>query len=232
MFLKIKSKLKNLIQKLIKLITNKKFLIFSIISAMAGIIFVFSLNSYIKNSSQDLIFKEASQTPQKPVALVLGAQVWQDETLSHVFEDRCLTALELYQTGKIKKILISGDNSRKEYDEVTAAQKYLIEKGVPEEDIVLDYAGFDTYDSLYRAKHIFGVESLIVSTQEFHLPRALYIAKSLNLDAVGIQADKRPYLHIKNYKQREILANVKAFLNVIFKSEPKYLGEKEEIEIK
>lgn len=157
-------------------------------------------------------------------AIVLGAKVNNDDP-SDILEDRLLTALELYYDGKVEKILVSGDNGQIEYNEVGAMKDYLLNKGVPGEDIFMDHAGFDTYDTMYRAKAIFQVEDAIIVTQNFHLPRAIYIARALDIDAVGVSADRQSYIYIDLYEKREKLAQIKAFLNVVFHSKPKYLGD-------
>lgn len=151
---------------------------------------------------------------QRSAVLVLGAAVYNGDRVSPVFADRLETAVELYQAGLVRKILVSGDHGTTLYDEVNAGKDYLLDKGVPAEDIFLDHAGFDTYDSLYRAKQIFRTNSFLVSTQDFHLPRALYIAKRLDLDAWGCRADKRFYNNIQQMKRREWFAKVKAWLDI------------------
>jgi len=165
----------------------------------------------------------AREVPAKPVALVLGAGV-HGSTLSDMFRDRLDTALDLYRMGKAGKILVSGDHGRPDYDEVGAAKSYLLQKGVAGQDLFLDHAGFDTYDSLYRARDVFEVRALIVVTQGYHLPRALFIARALGLDAVGVAADRRVYGGQEYRDLREKLATVKAWLDVIFQVKPRYLG--------
>lgn len=139
--------------------------------------------------------------------------------------DRVKTAVELYREKKVQKLLFTGDHGRLHYDEVNHMRRYAEALGVPREDIFLDHAGFDTYDSMYRARHIFQVESAVVVTQEFHLPRALYIARALGLNAVGVAADKYRYIGVEQYYLREIPARVKAFFNVSTGAKPRFLGE-------
>ena len=126
---------------------------------------------------------------------------------------------------KVSKILVSGDHGTVEYDEVNTVKAYLLENGVQPENIFLDHAGFDTYDSIYRAKEIFEVESVVIVTQEFHLPRAVYIGNSLGIETHGYIADRQPYVAAIWNSFRESLARIKAFLNVTLNSKPKYLGE-------
>lgn len=174
-----------------------------------------------------LIFSEVEKTPNLSVALVFGAGVKANGKLSDALTDRVLTGVELYKAGKVKKLLMSGDNSTKNYDEVTAMKNFAVEKGVPEVDIVLDYAGFDTYDSCYRAREIFDLHSgIILVSQKFHLPRALYICNSLGVQSVGFSADKRVYA-TNLWGLREFAAQIKAIVDVeILHSKPKFLGPK------
>lgn len=167
---------------------------------------------------------------QRPAALVLGAAVYNNNAISPVFADRLDTAVELYEAGLVRKIIISGDHGRPTYDEVNTAKNYLIEKNVSTEDIFLDHAGFNTYNSMYRAQSVFQADSLLIVTQDFHLPRALYIANKLDIDAWGCRADKRFYANIKNMKNRERLAKVKAWLDVNLKVKPRFLGSSFDLE--
>lgn len=165
---------------------------------------------------------EAVQPAQ--AALVLGAYVKPDGTPSAMVEDRLITAYDLYQAGKVEKILISGDHGRVEYDEVNAMRRYLEAKGVPTEDIFMDHAGFDTYDSMYRARDVFQVHSVIVVTQAFHLPRAVWLARRLGLEAEGVVADRWEYAGARYYATREVLARVKAFGEWASRQKPTFLG--------
>jgi SanA protein len=157
-------------------------------------------------------------------ALVFGARVYSDGRLSDMFRDRVDSALELYQAGLVPKILVSGDHGQAEYDEVNAAREYLLDKGVRAEDIFLDHAGFDTYDSLYRAQAVFGVKSAVLVTQAYHLPRAFFIARHLGLSVAGQDAARRHYVGEPARLRREYLARCKAVADVVFGAEPTYLG--------
>ena len=138
--------------------------------------------------------------------------------------------IKLYKTGKIKKLILSGEHSSKYYDEVNVMREYAVAHGVNENDIFLDHAGFSTYDSLFRARDVFGVKSMIIITNTFHLPRALYIANELGINAVGVSSDLRKYIG-ENYNNiREFFANIKANFDLIFKAQPKYLGPKIDIQ--
>jgi vancomycin permeability regulator SanA len=202
----------------------KKILKLILISIIILIIFIFCVNFYII-SFQKYTYEKIDNLPSAEAVMVLGAKVYNNGNLSDILKDRAQTALEVYESGKAQKILVSGDHSRKDYDEVNAVKKYLLENGVKPEDIFLDHAGFDTYDSLYRAKHIFKINSIIVSTQKFHLPRAVYIGKSLDLETYGIVADKHIYRSALTNNLREILSRTKAFFNVNFDAKPKFLGK-------
>lgn len=194
----------------------------------AGVMALFLLavltNVHIKRVTAPFIFSRVEDVPKKQVALVLGARVYANGKLADTLLDREKTAIALYEHKKVEKILVSGDHGRKDYDEVNAMKDYLLAHGIPARDIFLDHAGFDTYDSVYRAKTIFGVTSMIIVTQEFHLPRALYIATSLDLDAVGAVADLHEYVAAAYNDRREVFARVKAFLDVTLHASPKFLG--------
>jgi vancomycin permeability regulator SanA len=141
-----------------------------------------------------------------------------------MLQDRLDYAIKLYKEGKAPKLLMSGDHGQKDYDEVNIMKAYAIDFGVPSEDIFMDHAGFSTYESIYRAKHVFEAEKIIIVTQEYHLFRALYVANSLGLEAVGYPSDPRQYAGQAYRELREILARDKDFVYCIFKPEPKYLG--------
>ncbi len=160
-----------------------------------------------------------------PVAIVLGAKVKADGTPSDILRDRLLTAIDLYRAGSVDKILVSGDDGQVEYDEVNAMRVYLLAASVDPDDIFLDHAGFDTYDSMIRARKVFGVAKAIVVTQTYHLPRALYLADAFGIDAQGVAADRQTYLGIFRYEARELLADVKAVIDVVLHASPHFLGE-------
>ena len=136
--------------------------------------------------ASSLIFS-VEEVPQSRVAVVFGAGLQRDGTPTTVLRDRVTTAVELYHFGKVQKLLMSGDNRFLDYNEPASMREYAINLGVPTEDIVLDYAGRRTYDTCYRALHIFNVKDVILVTQDFHLPRALYICNVLGLNAWGLK---------------------------------------------
>ena len=123
------------------------------------------------------------------------------------------------------RLLMSGDHGRADYDEVNAMKKFAVDRGIESGAVFMDHAGFSTYESVFRAKEVFKAKKVILVTQEYHLYRALYVAKALGLDAYGVSADLQPYAGQKYYEAREILARVKDFFTSIFKPLPTYLGE-------
>ena len=156
--------------------------------------------------------------------IILGAGV-RGNSPSPMLEDRLITGMNLYNQGMSSKIIVSGDHGKEYYDEVNVMKDYLLENDIPSENIFMDHAGFSTYDSIYRAKEIFKADKVIIVTQEYHLYRALYIAKELDLEAYGVTANRREYNYQLKREIREIAARVKDFIKTIFKPEPKYLGE-------
>lgn len=201
----------------------KRFSVFLIRIAGLAVFFVVLTQVMIYLGTTFYIYEEVADVPTGQTALILGAAVYQDGTLSPIYESRVDKAIELYKEKKVSKILASGDNSTVEHNEVNPVRIYLLGKGIPDEDIFLDHAGFDTYSTMYRARDIFKVSSIIIVSQSFHLPRAVFLARSLGINAYGISAGEEP-APIKNYV-REIFANEKAVLNLIFHRKPKYLGE-------
>jgi SanA protein len=172
-----------------------------------------------------------TDVPNKPVALVLGAGLNWDGSPGLVLRDRVETAANLYFSGKVDKLLMSGDNTSSNYNEPGAMQDYALTLGVPIEDIVLDYAGRRTYDSCYRALAIFGVDQLIVVTQAYHLPRALFLCNAFQIDASGVTADDANY-NRRSYTfwwVREILASIKAYWDIYISQPQPILGQPEPI---
>lgn len=192
---------------------------------LIGIIIVFGINQYVKVVASKNIIQEVENAEKSDAILVLGCQVKEDGSLSLMLKDRLDKAVELYKQGIATKIIVSGDHGRKEYDEVNAMKKYLIENEIPSENIFMDHAGFSTYESLYRAGYIFEVEKLTVVTQEYHLYRAVYIGNKLGIKTYGVPAAKTQYYGQVSREIREILARNKDFVKCILKSEPIYLGE-------
>ncbi|MEW5985400.1 MAG: ElyC/SanA/YdcF family protein [Chloroflexota bacterium] len=166
-----------------------------------------------------------SSAPPAPVAIVFGAAVYGNGRLSPILRDRMDTAIQLYESGLVQKLLVSGDNRTADYDEPGAMMGYASERGVPPEAIQPDYGGRRTYDTCYRARHIFQVESAILITQGFHLPRALFTCERLGLTVVGVAADARPYRDANWYELRETAATLVALWEVIRQLPPPVMGE-------
>lgn len=189
------------------------------------IIVTIGINLYIYNTTKKQIISQDSQNLQDiDCILILGAGVWGDRP-SPMLEDRLLQGIELYKNEISNKIIMSGDHSRKEYDEVNIMKDFAIEKGVDTKDIFMDHAGFSTYESIYRAKYIFKAKKIIIVTQKYHLYRALYIANSFGIKAYGIPSNPREYAGQFVREIREILAREKDFINCIIKPQPKFLGD-------
>ena len=157
--------------------------------------------------------------------LVLGAGLQPDGSPSLMLAERIQTGVDLYQAGAAPKLLMSGDHSRPDHDEVNAMKDAAMARGVPSEDIFMDHAGFATYDSFYRAGAIFGVKRVVIVTQAYHLPRALWIARALGLEAVGVSCDTQRYPGQLYRDVREVLARDKDFFKCILRPLPRYLGE-------
>lgn len=169
--------------------------------------------------------------PPNQAAIVFGAGLWRDGTPTTVLRDRIATASELYFSGKVQKILMSGDNRYLDYNEPGAMRDYALSLGVPENAIILDYAGRRTYDTCYRAHSIFGLQKAILVTQSFHMPRALYTCNALGLKAIGVPSDRHEYSKRSQvyWNLRELPATLTALIDVhIFRPEP-VLGEPQPI---
>lgn len=172
--------------------------------------------------SRPYLYQRAALAPHAEAAIIPGAPVFPDGMLTSIFQDRVDGAISLYRAGKVRRILVSGDNSSVSHNEVNPVQRYLLAKGIPPQVIFLDHAGFDTYSTMYRARAIFGVTSAIITTQSFHAPRAVFIARGLGIDAYALTTDSGHIL-LRNYV-REVFADEKAVLNLFFERLPKFLG--------
>ncbi len=189
---------------------------------MAGVIII---DRYVTIKGNQYVITPENLS-QAQAAIVLGAYVLPDGTPCQMLRDRIKTAVELYNNKKVQKIIMTGDHGTQDYDEVNYMRIYAEKLGVPTEDIFMDHAGFSTYDSMYRAKEIFLVNSAVVITQAFHLPRAVYTARALGIQATGVKADKHQYAYADYYDFREIPARIKAFSQLhLLHSKPRFLGE-------
>jgi vancomycin permeability regulator SanA len=173
----------------------------------------------------------AVDVPVGRVAIVFGAGLWHDGSPTPILRDRVATAVQLYFSNKVEKLLLSGDNRVVDYNEPAAMRQVALELGMPDEAIVLDYAGRRTYDTCYRAQAIFDLHNAILVTQKFHLPRALFICNAIGLDAVGVPADQQVYRKssLLYWNLREIIATAGAFWDVYIKHPVPVLGKFEPI---
>lgn len=186
-----------------------------------------SLSVYMVKATEKNIFTaDTFKNDEKAdCILILGAGV-KDDKPKPMLRDRLLTGIELYKSGAAEKIIMSGDHGRADYDEVNVMRAFALEQGVRAEDIFLDHAGFSTYDSVYRAKSIFGAENIIIVSQKYHLYRALYIAKKLDVKAAGVSANLNTYGGQLKRDIREIIARDKDFFKCIVKPEAEIMGDK------
>jgi SanA protein len=182
----------------------------------------------IKNTEK-YIYTTIEDIPGKTTVLVLGSQT-RGTRLSRVLEDRVIGGIALIARGTGRKLLLSGDHGDRYYDEVNAMRLYVLDNaaGIAEEDIFMDHAGFNTYDSMYRARDVFEVKDLVIVTQRFHVNRAVYIARGLGLDAVAYAQSQEKFAFPMRlrWEIREYLARVKAFVFVLLKPPPRYLGDR------
>lgn len=192
------------------------------------VLFTIIINIYVYLSVNKQIVNKVDKKEQYDAIIVLGASLWNNEP-SPLLKERLDKAIDLYNKGVSKKLLMSGDHSIDNHDEVNTMKRYAIEKGVPSEDIFMDHAGFSTYESIYRAKAIFRVKKAIIVTQKYHLTRSLHISNALGVEAVGIKANNHKGTYniiIKIYRDiREYIAIDKDFIKCIIKPYPTYLGK-------
>ena len=180
------------------------------IAAICAVL-VFGIDFYVKQKAKPYILTPEEAGEGYDCVLVLGCGVWGD-TPSHMLEDRLLEGISLCQSGASKKLLMSGDHGRKGYDEVNVMKKFAVDRGIPSEDVFMDHAGFSTYESMYRAKEIFKAEKILIVTQDYHLYRAIYDARTLGLEAYGVASNPRSYGGQLYRDIREILARNKDFI--------------------
>lgn len=196
------------------------------IACGVGLLLLLGINIYVKASVKDKIItvEEATKLSDVDCIIVLGAGVYGDQTPTLMLEDRLLRGIELYDKDCGPKLLMSGDHGDIYYDEVNVMKNYAIGKGVVSSDIFMDHAGFSTYESMYRAKEIFGADKVIIVTQRYHLSRALYLAEAMGIDAYGVAAEDVEYPGQYSRDVREFFARGKDFLTAIFKPKPTVMG--------
>lgn len=181
---------------------------------------VAGVNAYVMDKGDDTILtsEESEKLEDIDCIIVLGCFVKEDGTPGNILADRLKTGVELYKNGVAPKIIMSGDHSSDEYNEVASMKKFAVDAGVPSKDVFMDHAGFSTYETMYRAKEVFGAKKVVIVTQEYHLYRSVYIAKKLGMEAYGVASD------FKLEENREILARCKDFMTTIIKPRPANLG--------
>ena len=208
----------------------KKTIKYCIIFILLVLLSTFTINIIVNISTSKKLYTSTQNIPSNKVGLLLGTTKYlYGGQINLYYQYRINAAVRLYKANKIKFILISGDNSRKEYDEPTTIKEDLIKQGIPENKIFLDYAGFRTLDSVVRCKKIFNQSSITVISQKFHNQRAIYIAKYHGIKAIGYNAKDVSIKYGFKTMVREKLARVKMILDLIINNQPKYLGKKIQI---
>lgn len=194
-----------------------------------GVLLLVVLPYFAAQISTQVKIHSVENAPTAQAAIVFGAGLTRDGRPTPVLRDRVATAVDLYFAGKVEKLLMSGDNRQITYNEPAAMREYAISLGVPQEDIVLDYAGQRTYDTCYRARAIFGLDDVLLVTQAYHLPRALLTCGGLGLDAQGVNADRREYRtrSLNFWRLREVGATLVAVVDVYITRPQPILGEQE-----
>ena len=188
-------------------------------AALIGVLILAVINKYVYSHNSDKIKTSITEVPTeepKRVAIVFGARVWNDGKPSNSLYDRVLTGVELYRAGRVGQLLMSGDKTGENYDEPAAMKKLATELGIPESDIVLDNEGKRTFDTCSRAKEVFGVQKAVLVTQDYHLPRALYLCNSLGVESIGITANRRKYDGENYYHFREFFSTASAWFEINF----------------
>jgi SanA protein len=193
-----------------------------VVLGVAG--WAFGANASVLRASRERVVDVDRASPA-PVIVVLGAGLRPDGAPSDILEDRLETARSLYVAGRAPRILCSGDHGSRSHDETGAMARWLESRGVPAEAIFLDHAGFDSWNTVVRARRVFGVTRAIFVTQRYHLPRVLWTASRVGIDAQGVAADRRPYPAMPWYETRELASRTKATLDVAIARPPRALGE-------
>ncbi|RED19690.1 SanA protein [Flavobacterium cutihirudinis] len=201
----------------------KKYFKIAFYIAIIGLIAILSVNYYVKSSTKKNIYYSIKKFPKNDVGIIFGAGINGDQP-SKYLKDRLDAGIMLWKAKCINKILLSGDNGRDEYDELTVMKNYCFNHGVDTTKIFIDYAGFDTYSTMYRAKHIFKVKKATLISQEYHLNRAIYIGQKLGIKSAGYSANKGEYLGYNYVRFREYGSIFKSFFDVLRNREPRFLG--------
>lgn len=211
---------------------NKKKIKYVLLISVVGIFLVIFLSNYtIVNAAKNKTFFDTAKIEKNKVGLVLGtSKHLKNGAINPYFAYRINATVALFNQNKIDFILVSGDNATQYYNEPMDFKKALVKKGVPEQVIYLDYAGFRTLDSVVRAKDVFGQESITIISQKFHNERAIYLAEKNGIHAVGFNAKDVEGKNGLKVKVREYFARTKVFLDILFQVEPKFYGKKIRIE--
>ena len=198
-----------------------------IVAVALAIVAVFAVTNVVTivGSKGSIVSADEASISSADAIVVLGASVFADGTPSGILQDRLDDGIALYFAGVAPKLIMSGDNGTESYNEVRVMKQYAIAQGVPSEDIFCDHAGFSTYESMYRAKYVFGCQRIVVATQTYHLYRALWSAKSLGMQATGVSSDYHEYQKQLQYDIREIPARTKDFFKALFRMPSTYVGD-------
>ena len=202
----------------------KKVILPVIILCLIAVTIIWVTNSNVKAKTEAVIYTNLADMPKTKVAIIFGAGINGNKP-SRYLKDRLDAGIALYKNNKVDKILLSGDNGRDEHDELTVMKLYCYENGVDTNKIYIDYAGFDSYSTMYRAKHIFKVDTAILVSQKYHLNRCVYIGDKLGVKSYGYSANRGVYPGYKYYSFREKLSITKSVFDVMRNRKPKYSGE-------
>lgn len=201
-----------------------KYLVKTIIVAVTiSLLLVVAIIYWVRVEYKDKIYSQIGEVPENSVVVVLGASVKRDKTPNDALEDRLNVAADIWRAGKTQRIILSGDDGRWAQPEIPAMLNYMYNQGVPQEVLIADGDNARTYDSCYRLKHELKQDDVVLVTQGFHLPRALYLCNEVGLDAWGIDSDLRPYSKIVWFTVRDWLASFLAYWDILLSAKPSYL---------
>lgn len=202
-------------------------LLAAVLAIAFAVVFVFAGTNAaaILTTQDDIVDQQTAAAFDADAIVVLGASVRPDGTPSGILQDRLDDGIALYFAGAAPKIIMSGDNGTESYNECWAMKRYAVSQGVPSEDVFCDHAGFSTYETMYRARHVFGAERIVVATQTYHLYRALYDAQGVGMEAIGVPSDYGEYANQSWYDIREVFARTKDFFQVLFSVPSTFVGD-------
>jgi len=206
----------------------KRFFLVVVVLCVVALVVVVITNNNVRAKTDSAIFTELKDVPRTKVAIIFGAGINGDQP-SRYLKDRLDAGISLYKNHKVDKILLSGDNGRDEYDELSVMKLYCQKNGIDTAKIYIDYAGFDSYSTMYRAKYIFNVDTAILVSQKYHLNRCVYLGDELGIKSFGYSADRGAYPGYKYYAFREKLSVTKAVLDIMRNRKPKYLGKQVDV---